>query len=55
MDWFCLENVPYHGRLLTIVYDRDGSRYGRGAGMILYVDGQEVMRRDRLGQMEYTL
>ena len=55
MDWFCLENVPYHGRLLTIVYDRDGSRYGRGAGMILYVDGQEVMRRDRLGQMEYML
>jgi len=28
-DWFCLDHVAYHGRLLTIVYDRTGAKYGR--------------------------
>ncbi len=39
-EWFCLEGVPYHGRVLTILWDRDGSRFGRGAGLRLFVDGR---------------
>ena len=27
-DWFCLDGVPYHGRSVTTVWDRDGSHYG---------------------------
>ncbi|MBO5040577.1 MAG: hypothetical protein J6D09_05720 [Clostridia bacterium] len=40
-DWeyFCLENLPYHGKNVTIIYDKDGSRYGEGAGLKVYVDG----------------
>ena len=34
-DWFCLEGVPYHGKLLTILWDRDGKRYGRGKGLTI--------------------
>lgn len=55
MDWFCLENVPYHGRLLTILYDADGSRYGQGKGLILFVDGKEAASRSELGLLEYAL
>ena len=28
---FCLDRVPYHGRELTIVWDRDGKKFGREA------------------------
>jgi hypothetical protein len=50
-DWFCLEGVPYHGRSLTIVWDCTGKRYERGAGLSVWVDGQEVVRSSELGRV----
>ncbi len=41
-DWFCLDNVSYHGRNLTILWDRTGARFGRGAGLRLIADGRLV-------------
>jgi hypothetical protein len=41
-DWFALDNVPYHGRALTIAWDRTGQKFGRGAGLSIDVDGQRV-------------
>lgn len=41
-DWFCLDNVPYHGRVITIVWDRDGHKFGRGAGLRVFADGIEI-------------
>ncbi|WP_394844744.1 RICIN domain-containing protein [Pendulispora brunnea] len=38
-DYFALENAPYHGHLLTILWDRTGTRYGAGPGLHVYVDG----------------
>jgi hypothetical protein len=40
-DWsyFAVEDAPYHGHDVTVLWDRDGSRYGRGAGLHVYVDG----------------
>ena len=26
-DWFCLDRVPYHGHELTVIWDRDGTKY----------------------------
>jgi hypothetical protein len=43
-DWFCLDRVPYHGRMLTIVWDRTGSRFGRGKGLRVLADGREIAR-----------
>jgi hypothetical protein len=42
MAWFALENAPYHGHLVTVLYDRDGSHYRRGAGLQLFIDGRKV-------------
>ena len=47
-SWFCLDDVTYHGRTLTILWDRDGTRYGRGAGLQVLVDGKVIVRSDRL-------
>ncbi len=50
LDYFCLENVPYHGQSVTIVYDRDGTRYKKGAGLSAYVDGRQVLAPSALGR-----
>ncbi len=41
-DFFCLDSVLYHGRALTILYDRTGEHYGKGKGLRLFVDGRLV-------------
>ncbi len=54
-DYFALDQVPYHGRLLTIFWDRTGERYRRGAGLRLLIDGREVASTQRLGRLEARL
>ena len=34
-DWWCVDGVRYHGRDLTVLYDRDGTRYGKGKGLVV--------------------
>jgi hypothetical protein len=54
-DFFCLDGVPYHGRLLTILYDQTGARYGKGRGLRLLADGKEIGARETLGRLTATL
>ena len=54
-DWFCLDNILYHEKVLTIFWDRDGTRYDRGKGLHLLVDGKEVARTDHLERIVFTL
>lgn len=54
-DWFCLDGVRYHGRELSVLWDRDGSRYGRGAGLKVFVDGVVVAESPRLEPIEGRL
>jgi hypothetical protein len=41
-DYFCLDGVRYHGRTITILYDKTGQRYHRGQGLQVLIDGQRV-------------
>lgn len=50
-DWFCLDGIPYHGRLLTILYDKTGDRYGKGKGLRLFVDGHEIASTPTLSRV----
>ncbi|GID29353.1 MGH1-like glycoside hydrolase domain-containing protein [Paractinoplanes brasiliensis] len=52
---FAVENVPYHGHNLTVLWDRDGSAYGRGAGMRVYVDGVQRLARATLGDVRLNV
>ncbi|NGO37806.1 glycoside hydrolase [Limisphaera ngatamarikiensis] len=54
-DWFCLDGLPYHGRTVTILWDRDGTRYGRGAGFQVWVDGVLMARSESLGTLSCEL
>jgi hypothetical protein len=50
IDYFCLENVPYHGQSVTILYDRDGRHYKKGAGLSVYVNDRQVLAPSALGR-----
>ena len=50
INYLCLENIHYHGQLITILYDRDGTHYGKGAGLSIYVNGTRVVDPSPLGR-----
>jgi hypothetical protein len=54
-DWFCLDRIMYHGKNLTICWDKYGTRYNRGKGLYILVDGKEVGRDDKLERIICTL
>ena len=54
-DWFCLDGVKYHGHMLTILWDLDGARYGRGQGLIVLSDGKQIARTNQLAKLEGKL
>jgi hypothetical protein len=53
--WFCLDNVRYRGHDVTILWDRDGTRYGRGAGLQVFADGKVIARADVITRVEGRL
>jgi len=53
--WFCLDNVLYHGRNLTVIWDKSGEKYGRGAGLTVLVDDKPAARRTDLGKLRVEL
>lgn len=54
-DSFCLENVPYHGKNITILYDKTGSVYGAGSGFQVYVDGRLAYVSEKPESVEIPL
>lgn len=51
-DYWCLDGVRYRGREWTIFWDRDGSRYGRGAGMTVLADGKVLVHTNAICRIE---
>jgi hypothetical protein len=41
-NWFCLDNVLYHGKIVTIIWDKDGTKYKKGTGLSVWVNGKKV-------------
>ena len=40
--WWCADGVVVGGRAVTVLWDADGSRYGRGAGLSVLLEGRLV-------------
>jgi hypothetical protein len=47
-DWFCLDNILYHGKIITILWDKTGARYKKGKGLSVWVNGKKITSADRL-------
>ena len=50
-DYFCLDQVRYHGHWLTILYDKTGERYRRGKGLRVFADGRQTAQSPSLGKL----
>lgn len=54
-DWFCLDKVLYHGKSVTVLWDKTGKHYQKGKGFRVLVDGKEVGRAKKLQPMKLKL
>lgn len=54
-DYFCLDNVLYHGHVLTILWDKTGERYNRGAGLTVLAKGQIIAHAPTLTRVAGSL
>jgi hypothetical protein len=54
-DWFFLDQVPYKGRMLTIVWDKTGKKYHRGKGLQIYADKKLVASSRQIGKLTVKL
>lgn len=50
-DYFCLDKVFYHGHYLTIVWDKYGTKYNLGKGLIVLCDGKQIARSETLSKV----
>jgi len=51
-DWFCLDKVSYHGKILTVIWDKTGEKYGRGKGLRVFADGKEIAKSAELKKVK---
>jgi predicted GH43/DUF377 family glycosyl hydrolase len=54
-DYFCLDNIHYHGHVLAILFDRTGERYHQGKGLRLWADGREIAASARARRLSAEL
>ena len=54
-DYFCLDDVRYHGRTITILYDRTGKHYGKGSGLRVFCRRKEVVASEKLESLSVNL
>ena len=54
-QYFALDGLPYHGHLLTLIYDRDGAHYRKGRGFQVWIDGKIAAHREKLGPLTVQL
>lgn len=54
-DWFCLDQVQYHGKTLTFLWDKTGKKYGKGKGFRVFADGKEIYKSKSLKALKTSL
>ena len=48
LDYFCADGILYHGRNITVLWDKTGKRYGKGKGYKIFIDGEEVFSAEKI-------
>lgn len=55
-SYFAIENLPYHGTLLSFIWDQDGTHYANSsAGFSIYSNGTMFHHQSALGAVNCTL
>ena len=51
-NWFLLDRIKYHGKELTVIWDKSGTKYGTGKGFMVYYDGKLAFKSDHIQPTE---
>jgi hypothetical protein len=54
-SYFAVQDLPYHGHLLTIVWDDDGTHYNAGSGLQVFQDGTRIYQSATLDNATVTV
>lgn len=54
-SYFCLDGLKYKGHYICVLWDADGTRYNKGKGLSVFVDGEKKSSRDDLGRLTIQL
>lgn len=54
-DWFYLENVKIRGKILKVVWDRQGTHYGQGKGFRVLYDGRTLHHSEQIETVRIDL
>lgn len=54
-DYFCLDQVCYHGHWITVLWDRTGEHYHRGKGLLLLADSKVIGAANSMNQLSARL
>lgn len=54
-EYFAMENIPYRGHLVAIVWDKTGERYGKGKGLQVLVNGKPAGSSPTLAKLSVKL
>ena len=46
VEYMCADGILYHGHSVAVLWDKTGTRYGKGKGLHIFVDGKEVASQD---------
>ena len=47
-DYFCLSDVCCQGKTVTVIFDKEGTKYQRGKGFMIYVDDKCVLHTPKI-------
>lgn len=54
-DYFCLDQITYHDRKLTVIWDRIGEKYQQGKGLTVLIDGKVAANSPNMSKIELSL
>ena len=54
-DWFCLDDIRYHGKTVTILWDKDGTKYKKGQGLFVFVNGKKIASSKKIEKLTANL
>ncbi len=54
-EWFAVDNLYYHGKKFSLIWDKTGKKYNRGNGLSLFRDNILVAKSSKIEKITYSM
>lgn len=55
LDYLCADGILYHGHYITVIWDKEGSRYGFGKGLNILCNGKKIAYSNTTSKIKICL